>query len=825
MTRSQNIKAGTGIAILFSLLLIVTSSLKPVHAQKSDMPPTPGSLQILGKDGAPAFCPLKHTDVQAEISGAIARVTVTQEFVNTSEDKIEAIYVFPLPQNAAVDDMTMQVADRQIRGIIKERGEARKIYEQAKQTGHVAALLDQERPNIFTQSVTNIVPGATVRIMISYFELLKYEEGHYEFMFPMVVGPRYIPGAAIGQQAGGWSPDTTKVPDASRITPPVAPPETRAGHDISLAVTIDAGVPIRNIRTLQHKTDVETTSASSAIVRLENQNEIPNRDFILRYDVAGAKIDDAVLTHRDGSGPGYLTLILQPPERFPESDVTPKEIVFVLDTSGSMSGFPIGKGKELVGKMLNHLHPKDTFNLITFSGDTSILFPEPVYATPETLNRAQRFLDSRQGGGGTEMMKAIRAALDPSDKSDHIRVVCFVTDGFVGNDMEIVGEIKKHPNARVFSFGIGGSVNRFLLDKMAEAGRGEVEYVTLQQDGAAAANRLFERMRSPLLTDITVDWGELAVADVYPQRIPDVFSAKPIVIYGRYTKADNGVVTVHGKRAGTPYELKIAVDLPEAEKSHDVLSSLWARKKIDHLMAEDWTGMQGGEPKGDLKQQITQLGLEHRLMTQFTSFVAVEEQTVTEGGEVRTIQVPVEIPQGVSYEGVFGPAAATGAVIGGLAKLSSYQTTVSSAAQTVEVTTETERMDMTKSSTSYTYAPGPPPPLPANTPSRPDRKSKRDLLEEKADKGLLKIWDCYTLGPKNPNAPADCKDNTRERVRLQIEVTQVTDELKQKLEKIGVKLDPVKDSTTLRGVVAVSKLSKITALSEVTGVKLVTGNL
>jgi Ca-activated chloride channel family protein len=824
VTRSQHIKAGTGIAILFSLLLILSSSIKSVHAQKSDAPPTPGSLQIVGKDGTPAFCPLKHTDVQAEVSGAIVRVTVTQEFVNTSEDKIEAVYVFPLPQNAAVDDMTMQVADRKIRGIIKERGEARKIYEQAKQTGHVAALLDQERPNIFTQSVTNIVPGATVRIMISYVELLKYEEGHYEFMFPMVVGPRYIPGAAIGQQAGGWSPDTTQVPDASRITPPVARPETRAGHDISLAVTIDAGVPIRNIRTLQHKTSVENTGASSAIVRLENQNEIPNRDFILRYDVAGPKIDDAILTHREGNGPGYLTLILQPPERFPESDVTPKEIVFVLDTSGSMSGFPIEKGKELVGKMLSHLHPKDTFNLITFSGDTSILFPEPVYATPETLSRAQRFLDSRQGGGGTEMMKAIRAALDPSDKSDHIRVVCFVTDGFVGNDMEIVGEIKKHSYARVFSFGIGSSVNRFLLDKMAEAGRGEVEYVTLEQDGAKAANRLFERMRSPLLTDITVDWGGLAVADVYPERIPDVFSAKPIVIYGRYTKAGSGTVIVRGKRAGAPYELKIAVNLPEVEKSHDVLASLWARKKIDHLMAEDWSGMQGGEPKGDLKQQITQLGLEHRLMTQFTSFVAVEEQTVTEGGEVKTIQVPVEIPRGVSYEGVFGSPAAPGTVLGGVAKSRSYQTmAISSAAETVEVTSEKDSFHTTESSTNYTYTPGPPPP--GNGPTAVNRKSKRDLLEEKADKDVLKIWDCHVLGAKNASAPNDCKDYTRERIRVLIEVTQVTDELKKKLEKIGVTLEPAKDPKSLRGVVAVPKLSKITALSEVTGVKLVPGNL
>jgi Ca-activated chloride channel family protein len=816
VTRSERIRTGVALAALIIALFILSTSIPSVRADSGA--PTPGSLQIVAKDGTvAAFCPLKHTDVQAEVSGAIARVTVTQQFVNTSEDKIEAVYVFPLPQNAAVDDMTMQVGERNIRGIIKERGEARKIYEQAKVTGHVAALLDQERPNIFTQSVTNIVQGANVKIVISYVEVLKYEEGHYEFMFPMVVGPRYIPGNMIGKQSGGWSPDTDKVPDASKITPPVAKPETRAGHDISVSVNVDAGVAIRNVRTLQHKVSVEKTGASSAVVRLEDQNEIPNRDFILRYDVAGGQIDNAVLTHREGNGPGYFTMILQPPERFPESDVTPKEIVFVLDTSGSMSGFPIEKGKQLVGKMLKHLNPKDTFNLITFSGDTAILFPEPVYATPETLGKAQRFLDSRQGGGGTEMMKAIKAALDPSDEADHVRVVCFVTDGFVGNDMQIVGEIKKHSNARVFSFGIGTSVNRFLLDKMAEAGRGEVEYVTLQQDGAAAANRLFERMRSPLLTDITVDWGGLPVADVYPELIPDVFAAKPVVIYGRFTKAASGTMTLHGKRAGAPYELKIAVNLPESEKQHDVLASLWARKKIDHLMTEDWTGMQGGEPQGDLKLQITQLGLEHRLMTQFTSFVAVEEQTVTEGGELKTVQVPVEMPQGVRYDGVFGKDGAAGTANG----LSYQSTMVSSTAQTVEVTAGVPMVDVSSSSVTTT--------IPMNVPSssgwtreRSDRKSKRDLLEQKADKDVLAAWDCYTSGASNPSSPS-CKNAPESiltgKILVSIEVTQVTDQLKKKLERLGVKLDSFKSNRALRGELNTAKLKDLTALPEVTAVK------
>src|SRR5262249_17907961 len=353
------------------------------------------------------------------------------------------------------------------------------------------------------------------------------------FVFPMVVGPRYIPGNATGKQGGGFAPDTDRVPDASRITPKPAAPATRAGHDISIDVALDAGVPIDSIKSTLHEIDMEKTSPPTASIKLKERNEIPNKDFILKYDVAGGKIEDALMTHRDKKG-GIFSFIRQPPERVTAEDVMPKEIVFVLDTSGSMEGFPIEKAKECMKLALDNLYPQDTFNLITFSGDTHILFPQPVPATRENLRKAQAFLASRSGSGGTEMMKAIRAALDPSDKQDHVRIVCFMTDGYVGNDMEIISEVQKHPNARVFSFGIGSSVNRFLLDKMAEHGRGEVEYVTLNDDGSAAAKRFHERIRNPLLTDISIDWSGLPVTDIYPKQLPDLFGAKPLVINGRY---------------------------------------------------------------------------------------------------------------------------------------------------------------------------------------------------------------------------------------------------------------------------------------------------
>jgi Ca-activated chloride channel family protein len=630
------------------LLALAACALMPLALSAKPTDGNPGAL-VTPK----GICPLKHTDVKAKISGPLARVTVTQEFENPFAEKIEAVYTFPLPPDSAVDDMTMLVGDHTIRGLIKPRDEARKIYDDARRAGQVAGLLDQERPNIFTQAVTNIMPGAKVKIVISYVETMPYEAGSYEFNFPMVVAPRYMPGHAIGKQGGGWAPDTNKVPDASKISPNVTPEGTRAGHDISIEVNIETGVPIDALESKTHEVAMERPAKDRAIVRLRDQATIPNKDFILKYAVAGKRVEDAVLTHKAGNG-GFFTLMLEPPERVTAEEATPKELVFVLDTSGSMSGFPIEKAKETMRLALDGLNPHDTFNLITFSGDTRILFPQPVPATAENIRQAREFLESRYGSGGTEMMKAIRAALAPSDTQGHVRVVCFMTDGEVGNDLDIIAEVQKHANARVFAFGIGSSVNHFLLDNIARYGRGEVEYVGLHDDGSAAARRFHERVRNPLLTDISIDWGGLQVTDVLPARIPDLFGAKPVVISGRYSAAGTGVIHLKGKLSGHDFSREIRVNLPASQSENDVLETLWARRRIADLMSQDFGGLQRGATREDLKAQITKLGLDFRLMTPFTSFVAVEEKTITEGGAPRRVEVPVEMPEGMSYQGVFG---------------------------------------------------------------------------------------------------------------------------------------------------------------------------
>jgi len=618
--------------LILTLLIIATTT----SAQTRE---TSGSLTALDAEGkAKALCPLKHTDVKAEISGFISRVVVTQHFENHFKEKIEAVYTFPLPQNAAVDDMTMIVGERTVRGKILPREEAHVVYEAAKSSGQVASLLDQQRPNIFTQSVANILPGEKVKITISYVETLSYVNCAYEFVFPMVVGPRYNPAT---------------VRDASRINPNALPPAVRSGHDISIEVTLDAGLIIDDLSSKTHVLDIQRPDPHSARLRLKENSTIPNTDFILRYDVATQAIQDAVLTHRSEKG-GFFTMILQPPERVTVADLTPKELVFVLDTSGSMEGFPINKAKETMKLALDGLNPSDTFNLITFAGDTRILFPEPVPATSANLRKAKAFLTPHSGVGGTEMMKAVEAALKPSDDQSHVRVVCFMTDGYVGNEMEIIAEVQKHPNARVFAFGIGSAVNRFLLDKIAEAGRGEVEYVGLDDDGSAAARRFHERVRNPLLTDIAIDWNGLPVADVYPQRIPDLFSAKPVVVTGRYTGPGRATIRLKGKLAGNDFVREIPLELPETMASHDVLASLWARARVDDLMREDLKGQGSDVIREDLKDTITQLGIEYRLLTQFTSFVAVEEMVVTDGGQPRRIEVPVETPAGVNVAGDVG---------------------------------------------------------------------------------------------------------------------------------------------------------------------------
>jgi Ca-activated chloride channel family protein len=611
--------------------------------------------------------PLRRTEVNAEVSGFLARTVVEQTYVNRFETAIEAVYVFPMPSLAAVNDFVMEIGTRRIVGVVRPREEAERIYQQARARGQTASLLTQERPNIFTQNVANIEPGGTVRIHITYFERLSYENGEYAYVFPMVVGPRYISGApqvaqggalvsssSVPRDGGGWSPPTDRVPDADRITPPVLAPGQRSGHDIGLTVTLDAGLPITALTSPAHRVVEERETASRRLIRLASDDSIPNRDFVLRWSVAGAETQFGVLAHRGATG-GYFTLTMQPPREPSDDQVTPREITFILDVSGSMSGLPIEISKELVRRSLDELRPDDRFNLVYFASGNGQLWERARPRTPENVAEAKRFLATVQGGGGTEMMAGIRRALGAHHDPEFIQMFVFLTDGYVGEDQEILQVVKdERGDARFFAFGIGSSVNRFLIDGVGEHGGGG-SHVVIPRDpehASLAVSRLFDMIDSPVLVDVAIDWNGLPVRDVYPAKVRDLFAGQTISVLGRFEAPARGTAYVTGRVGARRVRYPVAVELPEARSENAALAPAWARHRIAEMSSE----LLGADSDRtvELTRQITELALQHRLVSQFTSFVAVDESRVVGDGKPMRILQPVEMPEGVSYEGVFG---------------------------------------------------------------------------------------------------------------------------------------------------------------------------
>ena len=656
--------------IVFVRAIAVLLALAPVIVFDAGAQISSGELQIKGGDDLSPVCPLTHTEVQAEIVGLVSRTTLWQTFENPLDQKIEAVYVFPLPQDAAVDEMIIQLGERTIMGVMMPRPEARKTYERAKRQGQVASLLDQERPNIFTQSVANIEPGARIVIQLSYLETLKFQDGVFEYVFPMTVGPRYIPGRLPEKE----DPDEVQtelqlltderakvqqqgviVPDARKLNPPMITPEMRAGHEIELSVRINGQLPLSEVESVLHEVDIDWGEASST-VSLKRLGEIPNRDFILKFCTASDQIEDSLLLYTDERG-GFFTLFLQPPRWATPEQILPKEMIFVIDCSGSMSGFPIEKAKETMAYCIDRLNPEDTFNLISFSGGTGSCFECPMPNTEENRQKALQYLGNLRGGGGTEMMKALKIALEDQLDAERLRVVCLMTDGFIGNDFELIDAVQRNAgSARLFAFGAGNSVNRFLLDGMARAGRGAVEYVTLRSGAELAAMRFYQRVHAPVMTEITIDWSQLPVLETFPASIPDLFSEQPIMVHGRLSELSGGNIVLRGRTAGGLIEEVIPVKLADASESHECLASLWARAKVGNLMRRDLRAMQRNNFPAELKEEIIELAMEFCLMTQFTSFVAVEVERITEGDEARKMAVPAHLPEGVSKLALVGGA-------------------------------------------------------------------------------------------------------------------------------------------------------------------------
>ncbi len=670
------------------LLLALTLPLAALRAHAADECVRPGgTLDAVDETGAPLGpVPLQHTDVEARISGHFSRVTVVQHYQNPYEKKIEAVYTFPLSHRAAVDRMTMTLGDRVVQGEVKARSKARRVYELARRQGHVASLLEQERPNIFTQSVANIEPGAKVRIEISYVEIVESVDGEHRFAFPMVVAPRYTPGRPLRMdESGGETPGllpepghpftapTDQAPDADRVTPMPVRPGQRAGHDIALRVFLDSGGPaIATVFSPSHEivrdSDGETSSARVRVA-LAEADSIPNRDFLLRWRLQREKIEEAFLTHTGRYGDregGFFTLILQPPERVADADARPRELIFVLDNSGSMRGARAGgvsalaAAKNVINLALDTMRPDDRFNVVSFNNTLDTLWTRPRPNTRKHRQSAQRYVDSRQGGGGTEMRNAALHALqagpyrpNPDERlagedEDRMRIVLFVTDGLVSNDDAIVAAIREHAHeTRVFTIGMSRAPNRHLLDEMARVGRGAADYVLPDDDLEPIVQRFANRIATPVLTDIELEFDEgLALADVLPsaRQMPDLFDWAPLAVHGRFLAAGTGVLRLRGRTGAGAYERVIEVEFPENEPRHDLLATLWAREQVGALLRAGQNEVEA----------IVRLGETFQIMTPHTSFVAVERRRVTLEGEPVLVRVPVEFPLDMSWEGIFG---------------------------------------------------------------------------------------------------------------------------------------------------------------------------
>ncbi|MDX2255729.1 MAG: VIT domain-containing protein [Pseudanabaenaceae cyanobacterium bins.39] len=603
-----------------------------------------------GDDRREAFT-LTNTDVKGKIAGNIARVEVTQTFQNPYDKPLEAIYVFPLPDQAAVDDMEIQIGDRIIKGDIKKREEAKEIYERARQEGRTAGLLEQERDNIFTQSLANIKPGEQIKVTIRYTESLKFSKGDYEFVFPMVVGPRYIPGNAIDTKG-----NTMQVPDASRINPPVLKPSMRSGNDIKVSLEIEAGLPIRNLYSTSHRLDVRNNGEAIA-VQLASGDNIPNKDLIVRYQVSGDRTQPTILTTNTEQGSHFATYVI-PAVSYRRDEIVPKDVVFLMDTSGSQSGDPIAKSQELMRRFINGLNPNDTFTIIDFASTTRQLSSVPLANTPANRQKALNYINQIDANGGTELMNGINAVMKfPAVKDGRLRSVVLITDGYIGNDQQIIAEVQKKlkPGNRLYSFGVGSSVNRYILERLAEVGRGTSQVVRQDEPTQAVAEKFFREINNPVLTNIQVQWqGDGAAPEIYPQQLPDLFAEQPLVLFGKKGDRASGKLKITGVAAGGErFEQVLDVNF-EQNSGNLGIAQLWGRAKIKSLMNQ----MFGGEVKS-LVDAVTQTALSYRLLSQYTAFVAVSEEVrVNPNGDKITVQVPVELPEGVKYEGIFGSVAA-----------------------------------------------------------------------------------------------------------------------------------------------------------------------
>lgn len=622
--------------ILVCVLMASLSSFANMQKDEDEKNLSPYFL-VLSKEGVVAKLPLKSTKVDVEISGVIADVNVKQVYTNTGKSAIEAIYVFPASTRAAVYDMLMTVDGREIRAVIKEKQQAREMYDRAKREGRITSLLEQERTNVFKMKVANILPGATVKVDMKYTELLIPTNKIYEFVYPTVVGPRYVSSEEmIDSIAESW----TKNPYLDEAMKPTS--------SFDLQLGLSTSIPIKDLTCETHKNEVKFLSKSDAKFTLK-EPEGGNRDFILKYRLAGNAIESGILTYSDPNGENYFLAMMQPPQRPSASDIPAREYVFIVDVSGSMNGFPLTISKLTMTNLLNKLNKKDLFNIVFFAGGSKLYSEVSLPVTKENISKAIDFMDSRSGYGGTELITALKRAMNLNLKKNYSRSFIILTDGYVSVENETYDYIRDHlGEANFFSFGIGSSVNRGIIEGMAHVGYGEPFVATRPAEAKKLSRKLIKYISNPVLTNIKYQFSGIELYDVLPQQIPDLFTERPLVISGKFKGEAKGKLIINGLSGDKPFSNTIEIKSNTSEKAK-ALKHLWAREKI-RLLA-DYYDLRIDEKK---KKELINLSLKYNLLTRFTSFIAIDSVISNKGGKQESIQQALPLPQGVSKFAIGG---------------------------------------------------------------------------------------------------------------------------------------------------------------------------
>ncbi len=602
-----------------------------------------------GQSPAPIALPLKKTDVHLNISGGLIEGEVTQVFTNNTDTVLEAVYVFPLPSEATVMSMELRMGDRVIRSVVREREEARKQYEAAKSQGHKAALLEGERPNIFTTSVANFNPGETVQIRFTYLQAAEYQRGKYSVTFPMVVGPRYIPFRI-------------PVPDAERITPPILHPAMEGGHRVSLTATI-TGLPVKSISSSTHA--IRTTSPDNGQtyeVKLREGATLPNSEFHLDIQLKGGGEPELSVVTTEAHEATFGLVTLFPPLGLSKDKMpprVPRDVLFLIDTSGSMNGESIGQAQTGLLRCLDMLQPQDMFTIVRFASDYSAFAPELRPATPESLEAARSYVRTLVADGGTEMQTALDYTLSiPSERQNALRLVVFLTDGDVGNEDSLMRLLNaKLGAARVFTFGIGSAPNEFLMRRLAELGRGQSRFIRSHEDIGTVMSDFFRTLDQPAMTNVRLDWqtkdGKPATDIMaYPQLCPDVFVDRPVQMVAKLPPGFDGRLEVTGNIAGG--QVTKAFSLAGASRTqHEGIATLFGQAAVDDLMYQRLRTNDATELQ-NLRDKIVRTAIDYQLVTAFTSRVAIEEQiTRAPDGTLTRVNVPTMLPRGWNPSGFF----------------------------------------------------------------------------------------------------------------------------------------------------------------------------